>query len=131
MVCPPVPILLCDGVSPHPCVMGDSCLCFQFSYFDPAKVKSTPQLRTDLFSRKLAQVLVTDFFGSVRNIELLNETSPGDYQSEVEEEREGEEEEGRMLPEKDTSLQGGRYLTPQDSLVSRQQPIPLKLLQCL
>ena len=33
---------------------------------------STPQVRTDLFRRRLEKTLLTDFFGSIRNIELLN-----------------------------------------------------------
>ena len=78
-------------------------------------MKSTPQVRTDLFGRKLSQVLLTDFFGSVRNIELLNETSLGDTQTpergwsvEEEEERDSKRETGPA----------GFYLTAQDSLVS-------------
>ena len=47
-------------------------LSLQFDSFDPTLVRSTPQVRTDLFRRKLSDVLVTDFFGSVRSIELQN-----------------------------------------------------------
>lgn len=46
-----------------------------FSSFDPRLVKSHPHVRTDLFRRDLKKVLVTDFFGSVRNVELQNVTS--------------------------------------------------------
>ena len=65
----------------------------QFSHFDPAKLHSTPQVRADLFPRPISRVLVTDFFGSVRNIELMNETAS---MEEGERGREGEGEvEGR------------------------------------
>ena len=33
---------------------------------------STVAVRTDLFARDLNQVLLTDFFGSVRNVELID-----------------------------------------------------------
>ncbi|GFN85251.1 GPI-anchor transamidase [Plakobranchus ocellatus] len=36
---------------------------------------STVSTRTDLFRRDVSQTLLTDFFGSVRNVELLTETS--------------------------------------------------------
>jgi phosphatidylinositol glycan class K len=52
-----------------------------FGYFDPEKVKSHPELRTDLFERDLNKVLVTDFFGSVRNTEMLNKTEQGETES--------------------------------------------------
>ena len=35
---------------------------------------STVSVRTDLFKRDPNKVLLTDFFGSVRNVELLTET---------------------------------------------------------
>ena len=34
--------------------------------------RSTPGFRTDLFRRDYRKVLVTDFFGSVRNVEISN-----------------------------------------------------------
>ncbi|KAK3781307.1 hypothetical protein RRG08_018934 [Elysia crispata] len=37
---------------------------------------STVSTRTDLFPRDVSHTLLTDFFGSVRNVELLTETSP-------------------------------------------------------
>lgn len=74
-------------------------------------VKSTPQVRTDLFRRKLDKVLLTDFFGSVRSVELLNQTSDP---------LEGEGQEGgdyTVVRPDGESLPHGHYLTPQDSLV--------------
>lgn len=49
--------------------------------FNPIRVKSHPGIRKDLFKRDLHQVLVTDFFGSVRNVELHNNTEPHDKES--------------------------------------------------
>ncbi|XP_065917155.1 GPI-anchor transamidase-like isoform X2 [Dysidea avara] len=46
-----------------------------FDSFNPKLVKSNPGIRKDLFRRDLRKVLVTDFFGSVRNVELHNHTS--------------------------------------------------------
>ncbi len=54
----------------------------QFDSFDPSLVRSTPQVRTDLFRRPLNKVLVTDFFGSVRSIELQN-ASLGEGETDV------------------------------------------------
>ncbi|XP_028408342.1 GPI-anchor transamidase-like [Dendronephthya gigantea] len=45
-----------------------------FQYCTPRLVQSTPSTRIDLFPREIQEVLVTDFFGSVRNIELSNST---------------------------------------------------------
>ena len=71
---------------------------------------STPQVRTDLFQRKLEKVLVTDFFGSVRNIELLNKTSD-----------EGSNQRQSEVPvtkyHHDKNLPPGHLLSPRDSLV--------------
>jgi glycosylphosphatidylinositol transamidase (GPIT) subunit GPI8 len=38
--------------------------------FDPAKIKSHPGLRTDLFPYNLNETLVTDFFGGVSQVEV-------------------------------------------------------------
>lgn len=95
----------------------------QFASFDPVKVKSTPQVRTDLFGRRLDRVLLTDFFGSVRNIELLNQTS-------TETDRRGKEEgwgrEGGhpVTDDTDRSLPQGYYLAPHDALVRTHPPPP-------
>jgi len=43
-----------------------------FKYTKPALVISTPGMRSDLFRRDPAKVLVTDFFGSVHSIEISN-----------------------------------------------------------
>ena len=75
-------------------------------------MRSTPQVRTDLFGRKLDKVLLTDFFGSVRTIQLLNQTSASS---------EGEGQEGVVYEEtrpQGEGLPSGHYLTAQDSLVS-------------
>lgn len=39
---------------------------------------STPGHRTDLFQRDPENVLITDFFGSVRKVEITTETVPLD-----------------------------------------------------
>ncbi|CAG8440454.1 10950_t:CDS:2 [Acaulospora colombiana] len=44
-----------------------------FNSYDPALIHSTPGVRSDLFRRPLDKVLVTDFFGSVRNVELTGQ----------------------------------------------------------
>ena len=68
----------------------------QFNSFNPELVQSTPQVRSDLFRRKMEKALLTDFFGSVRNIELLNSSTPskekkgeGQSESDMVEEEEG------------------------------------------
>ncbi|EDV27572.1 uncharacterized protein TRIADDRAFT_21768 [Trichoplax adhaerens] len=40
--------------------------------FDRSLVMSTTKIRTDLYKRDLTKVPITDFFGSVRNIEIVN-----------------------------------------------------------
>ncbi|KAL1918941.1 uncharacterized protein VTP21DRAFT_2322 [Calcarisporiella thermophila] len=51
-----------------------------FSTYNPELINSTPRVRNDTFKRPLNEVLVTDFFGNVQNIELttkvLNRTLP-------------------------------------------------------
>ncbi|EDO38885.1 predicted protein [Nematostella vectensis] len=46
-----------------------------FRYTKPSLVISTPRARTDLFTRNVDKTLVTDFFGSVHNVELTNISS--------------------------------------------------------
>ena len=41
-----------------------------FDSYDNDLIKSTPGFRTDLFKRKLDEVLITDFFGNVQNVEV-------------------------------------------------------------
>ncbi|OZJ05442.1 hypothetical protein BZG36_01634 [Bifiguratus adelaidae] len=41
-----------------------------FNSYDPVKINSHPGIRTDLFNRDLDKVRLTDFFGSVQNVEL-------------------------------------------------------------
>ena len=75
--------------------------CVQFNSFNPELVQSTPQVRSDLLTRKMDKALLTDFFGSVRNIELLNISSQvpvkeDQYKREMtpEEEEEGHDQRG-------------------------------------
>ncbi|CAG8655501.1 16091_t:CDS:2 [Dentiscutata erythropus] len=44
-----------------------------FDSYDPSLIHSTPGVRSDLFRRPLDKVLVTDFFGSVQNVELMGQ----------------------------------------------------------
>jgi len=41
-----------------------------FNSYDSNKIASTPGVRTDLFKRDLKDVLITDFFGNVQNVEV-------------------------------------------------------------
>lgn len=41
-----------------------------FDSYNEDLIKSTPGIRTDLFKRKLDEVLITDFFGNVQNVEV-------------------------------------------------------------
>jgi len=41
-----------------------------FDSYDENLIKSTPGIRTDLFKRRLDEVLITDFFGNVQNVEV-------------------------------------------------------------
>lgn len=41
-----------------------------FDSYDNAKIHSTPGVRTDLFKRDLKDVLITEFFGNVQNVEV-------------------------------------------------------------
>ena len=47
---------------------------FQLRVCPKSQCVSTVSVRTDLFKRDPNKVLLTDFFGSVRNVELLTET---------------------------------------------------------
>lgn len=44
-----------------------------FDSYDIEKIHSTPGVRTDLFNRRLDEVLITDFFGNVQNVEVDGE----------------------------------------------------------
>ncbi|CAG8521609.1 2330_t:CDS:2 [Funneliformis caledonium] len=44
-----------------------------FKSYNPTLIHSTPGVRSDLFRRPLDKVLVTDFFGSVQNVELTGQ----------------------------------------------------------
>nr|CAG8545991.1 1600_t:CDS:10 [Entrophospora candida]CAG8554048.1 8741_t:CDS:10 [Entrophospora candida] len=44
-----------------------------FDSYNPQLIHSTPGFRSDLFRRPLDKVLVTDFFGSVQNVELTGQ----------------------------------------------------------
>lgn len=47
---------------------------FQFQVCPKSLCVSTPGHRTDLFQRDPKNVLITDFFGSVRKVEITTET---------------------------------------------------------
>lgn len=47
---------------------------FQFQVCPKSLCVSTPGHRTDLFQRDPQKVLITDFFGSVRKVEITTET---------------------------------------------------------
>jgi glycosylphosphatidylinositol transamidase (GPIT) subunit GPI8 len=44
-----------------------------FDSYETEKIHSTPGVRTDLFRRELRDVLITDFFGNVQNVEIDGE----------------------------------------------------------
>ncbi|KAJ7471329.1 peptidase C13 family-domain-containing protein [Mycena galericulata] len=48
-----------------------------FDMYDPAKILSDPGVRTDLFRRPLNEVRITDFFGGVAQVEVLEAPAPG------------------------------------------------------
>lgn len=50
------------------------CLLPQFKVCPKSQCVSTPGHRTDLFLRDPGSVLITDFFGSVRKVEITMET---------------------------------------------------------
>lgn len=49
-------------------------LLFQFKVCPKSQCVSTPGHRTDLFQRDPGSVLITDFFGSVRKVEITTAT---------------------------------------------------------
>ncbi|KAG0001895.1 glycosylphosphatidylinositol anchor biosynthesis [Entomortierella chlamydospora] len=55
-----------------------------FDTYDPALLHSTPGVRDDLFKRPLDQVLLTDFFGNVQNVELTELNDQASSQTEIE-----------------------------------------------
>lgn len=48
----------------------------QFSTYSYEKIRSHAGVRADLFNRPLDQTLITDFFGGVAQVEVLQEGSP-------------------------------------------------------
>ncbi|KIS66925.1 putative GPI-anchor transamidase [Mycosarcoma maydis] len=46
-----------------------------FNAYDPGVIESDPGVRTDLFARDLSQVKLTDFFGGVSQIDLIDRNS--------------------------------------------------------
>ncbi|XP_031552084.1 GPI-anchor transamidase-like [Actinia tenebrosa] len=46
-----------------------------FEYTSPDRVMSTPGVRTDLFERDVDKTLLTDFFGSIHEVEISNVSS--------------------------------------------------------
>ncbi|KAF8979780.1 glycosylphosphatidylinositol anchor biosynthesis [Entomortierella lignicola] len=55
-----------------------------FDTYDVSLLHSTPGVRDDLFKRPLDQVLLTDFFGNVQNIELTELNEQTSSQTEIE-----------------------------------------------
>jgi len=49
-----------------------------FNTYSFEKIKSTPGVRSDLFSRPLDRTLITDFFGGVARAELVDENASGE-----------------------------------------------------
>lgn len=43
-----------------------------FDSYKPADIHSNPGIRSDLFQRNLSDVLITDFFGNIQNVEVDN-----------------------------------------------------------
>lgn len=43
-----------------------------FNSYNPADIHSNPGIRSDLFQRNLSEVLITDFFGNIQNVEVDN-----------------------------------------------------------
>ncbi|KAF9109523.1 glycosylphosphatidylinositol anchor biosynthesis [Mortierella sp. AM989] len=54
-----------------------------FDTYNPKLLHSTPGVREDLFKRPLDQVLLTDFFGSVQNVELTELKEQKSSQTEI------------------------------------------------
>ncbi|TFK17389.1 hypothetical protein FA15DRAFT_676095 [Coprinopsis marcescibilis] len=54
-----------------------------FESMDPEKIKSNPGVRSDLFGRPLEDALITDFFGGVAQVEVVERVG-GEYDEEVE-----------------------------------------------
>lgn len=57
-----------------------------FDSIDPAKINSHPGVRSDLFRRPLDKTLITDFFGGVSQVEVVD----GEGEAELEEDLEQE-----------------------------------------
>lgn len=43
-----------------------------FDSYNPVDIHSNPGIRSDLFGRNLSEVLITDFFGNIQNVEVDN-----------------------------------------------------------
>ncbi|KAI5793126.1 peptidase C13 family-domain-containing protein [Geopyxis carbonaria] len=54
-----------------------------FDSYDTQKIHSDPGVRTDLFHRNLDEVLITDFFGNVQNVEVDGEGEEEKWQVDV------------------------------------------------
>ena len=80
-------------------ILSYSLLSMQFKVCPQQQCRSTPGFRTDLFRRDYRKVLVTDFFGSVRNVELsytkMELTEDGGKEGRNEEEGENDVERDR------------------------------------
>lgn len=56
-----------------------------FDSYDNDKINSTPGVREDLFGRNLEDVLITEFFGNVQNVEVDGEGEEGKWKVDSEE----------------------------------------------
>lgn len=54
-----------------------------FDSYDTRKIHSDPGVRTDLFKKDLSEVLITDFFGNVQNVEVDGEGEEAKWQVDV------------------------------------------------
>jgi phosphatidylinositol glycan class K len=56
-----------------------------FDSYDRTKIHSDPGVRTDLFRRNLDEVLITDFFGNVQNVEVDGQGDENKWKTDVSE----------------------------------------------
>lgn len=69
-----------------------------FDNYDPAKIKSHPGIRTDLFPFNLTETLVTDFFGGVSDVEKLKVVDQAGENSPIERHTTGKLERSLPIP---------------------------------
>ncbi|KAJ2936899.1 hypothetical protein H1R20_g196, partial [Candolleomyces eurysporus] len=73
-----------------------------FDTFDPVKINSHPGVRSDLFKRPLEETLITDFFGGVARVDVVEpesgESSLPSREEEEQVETEGVSENTKIVP---------------------------------